>query len=56
MNALLSDEFVLVGGPLDGTPDVLLIVRPHDEAEIRARFDADPWSRLNLLTVVQIVP
>jgi len=56
MNALHSDGFVLLGGPLDGTPDVLLIVRADDEAEIRSRLDADPWSHMNLLTVARIVP
>jgi uncharacterized protein YciI len=56
MNTLHSDGFVLLGGPLDGTPDVLLIVRAHDEAEIRSRLQADPWTRMNLLTVASIVP
>jgi uncharacterized protein YciI len=56
MNALHSDGFVLLGGPLDGTPDVLLIVRARDEAEIRSRLQADPWSHMNLLTVARIVP
>jgi len=56
MNALHSDGFVLLGGTLDGTPDVLLIVRAHDEAEIRSRLQADPWSHMNLLTVARIVP
>ena len=31
MNALLAEGFVLVGGPLEGTPNVLLIVRAEDE-------------------------
>lgn len=56
MNALHSDGFVVLGGPLDGTADVLLIVRARDEAEIRSRLQADPWSDTNLLTVARIVP
>ncbi|HTQ95364.1 MAG TPA: hypothetical protein VMH89_01085, partial [Candidatus Acidoferrum sp.] len=27
MNALHAEGFVLLGGPLEGTPDVLLIIR-----------------------------
>jgi hypothetical protein len=34
MNGLLAEGFVLLGGPLMGTRDVLLIVRAQDEAEI----------------------
>ena len=32
MNGLVADGFVLLGGPLEGTPDVLLIVRAADQA------------------------
>jgi len=56
MNALHADGFVIFGGPLGGTPDVLLIVRADDEAEIRLRLETDPWSRMNLLTIARIVP
>ena len=56
MNALHADGFVIFGGPLGGTPDVLLIVRAKDEAEIRSRLETDPWSRMNLLTIARIVP
>jgi hypothetical protein len=38
MNALHDEGFVLLGGPLEGSPDVLLIVRANDPDEIRARF------------------
>jgi hypothetical protein len=34
MNALQSDGFVLFGGPLEGTPDVLLIVEASSLEEI----------------------
>src|SRR4029077_17578801 len=33
MNQLAREQFVALGGPLEGTPNVLLIVRATDEAE-----------------------
>ena len=56
MNALHRDGFVLLGGPLDGTPDVLLIVRAADADEITARFADDVWTRNDLLRITRIVP
>ncbi len=56
MNALLADGFVLLGGPFDGTPDVLLIVRAADEAAVRVRLAADCWAVRDMLRVRQITP
>ena len=56
MNALHRDGFIVLGGPLDGTPDVLLIARANDEDEIRARLAEDCWTRNGLLAIRQIVP
>ncbi len=56
MNALHRDGFILLGGPLDGTPDVLLIARARDEEEIRSRLADDCWSRNGLLRIKQISP
>jgi uncharacterized protein YciI len=56
MNALHRDGFVLLGGPLEGTPDVLLIVRASGADEIGARLAEDPWTRNGLLRIAQIVP
>ena len=56
MNALHADGFVLLGGPLEGTPDVLLIARANDANEIRTRLAADSWTRKDLLRIKQIVP
>ena len=44
MNALVADGFVLLGGPLAGTRDVLLVVRAENEAEVEARSGADCWT------------
>ena len=56
MNALLADGFVVLGGPLQGTPDVLLIVRAASEAEVEARFAADCWAVKDMLRIRQITP
>ena len=56
MNTLHRDGFILLGGPLDGTLDVLLIARANDEDEIRSRLAEDCWTRNGLLRIEQIVP
>ena len=56
MNGLLAESFVALGGPLEGTPDVLLVVRATDAAEIAERLAADPWTKNGLLIVKQICP
>ena len=56
MDALVSDGFVLLGGPLEGTPDVLLIVRAASPEEITRRLEDDPWTASNLLRTTQITP
>ena len=56
MNALHDNGFVAIGGPLEGTGDVLLIVRAKDAAEIASRFENDPWSRMDLLRITRIAP
>ena len=56
MNALQTEGFVLLGGPLEGTPDVLLIVRANDAEQIRARLSGDSWTRKDLLRISRVVP
>jgi len=56
MNALHHDGFIVLGGPLDGTPDVLLIARANDEDEIRSRLSEDCWTVNGLLRIKQITP
>ena len=56
MNALAKDGFVVLGGPLEGTADVLLVIRAATSDEILARLSADPWTRMDLLRVRQITP
>ena len=56
MNGLLAEGFVLLGGPLMGTRDVLLIIRAKDEAEIERRLAQDVWVVKGLLSRRQINP
>jgi hypothetical protein len=56
MDALLADGFVVLGGPLAGSPDVLLVVRASDEEEIRSRLAGDVWTRNELLRISRISP
>ncbi len=56
MDALQSEGFVLLGGPLEGTPDVLLIIRANDAQQIRSRLSGDSWTRKGLLRITRVVP
>jgi len=56
MNALHDEGFVVIGGPLEGTCDVLPIIRANDPDEIASRFESDPWSRKDLLRTTRIAP
>ena len=49
MDGMVEEGFVLLGGPLQGTEDVLLIVRASGETEIHARFAEDVWTKKDLL-------
>jgi len=56
MNALQREGFVLLGGPLEGTSDVLLIIRANSADEIIQRLAHAPWSGAGLLRVSEIMP
>jgi uncharacterized protein YciI len=56
MNALVADGFIVLGGPLEGTGDVLLVVRAESEAEIVARLARDVWVVNGLLRRRSIAP
>jgi uncharacterized protein YciI len=56
MNGLHAEGFVVLGGPLGDTSDVLLIIRANDAHEIQSRLSADSWTSKGLLQIKQIVP
>ena len=51
MDALVYSGFVILGGPLEGEREVLLIMRAEDEAGILTRLGQDPWIRSGHLRV-----
>ena len=54
MDDLVESGFVVLGGPLEGDREVLLVVdAPGDEA-ILARLAGDPWVSDGTLTVTSI--
>ena len=56
MNALEAEHFIVLGGPLQGTSETLLIVRAEDREEIEARLSADCWTQSGHLCTGRIVP
>ncbi len=56
MDALVDEGFIVLGGPLEGSADVLLIIRAATVEEIVNRFAADPWVENGLLVDKQILP
>jgi len=56
MDALVDEGFVALGGPLEGSPDVLLIIRATTADKIVARLAVDPWTQNGLLVDKQIWP
>jgi len=56
MDALVEEGFVVLGGPLETTSEVLLIFRSHSPEEIQQRLAADPWHKMDLLRLGRITP
>ena len=56
MDALATEGFILLGGPLDGTPDVLLIFRAASSEEIVDRLEDDPWTASDMLRIIRVSP
>jgi hypothetical protein len=54
MNSLESAGFVVLGGPVVGTRDALLVVRARHETEIHARLSGDPWTQNHMLQITSI--
>jgi uncharacterized protein YciI len=56
MTALEEERFVVLGGPLGATSEVLLIFRAASPEEIASRLSADPWHKMDLLRISRIMP
>ena len=45
-----------LGGPLEGTSEVLLVMRATTSDEVRSRLAEDPWARKDLLRITRVAP
>jgi hypothetical protein len=54
MDDLVDTGFIVLGGPLEGDREVLLVVNAPGEPPIRETLAADPWLRNGMLTVTSI--
>jgi len=54
MNALVDDGFILLGGPLEGGREVLLIIVAASVEAVRERLAQDPWASNGMLSVKQV--
>jgi uncharacterized protein YciI len=56
MGGLVDDCFVVLGGWLADAPRTLLVVDAHDEADVRRRFEDDPYTAMELLAIASVEP
>jgi len=56
MDRLADEGTIVVGGPLNGGPHVLLIFAAESEDEIHAVLADDPWTHSGQLVTKSIVP
>ena len=56
MDRLAEEGFIVLGGPLEGSDEVLLIVRASSPDDIKERLQQDPWHKTGLLRISRILP
>jgi uncharacterized protein YciI len=56
MGGLVDDGFVILGGWLGEPPGTLLVVDAQDEADVRRRFEDDPYTAMELLAIASVEP
>jgi len=56
MDDLAGAGTVVLGGPLEGSADVLLIMRAENADEIVKKLAVDPWTALDLLRTERVMP
>ena len=54
MDELVETGFVMLGGPLEGDREVLLVVSAPSAEAIQDRLAADPWVQDETLSIVSI--
>jgi uncharacterized protein YciI len=56
MDNLTASGFILMGGPLTDSSEILLIISAGDEQQARAVLRDDPWESAGILFTRQIRP
>jgi hypothetical protein len=56
MGGLVDDGFVVLGGWVTAAPRTLLVVDAHDEADVRRRFEDDPYTAMEVLRITSVEP
>jgi uncharacterized protein YciI len=56
MDDLAAAGIVILAGPLEGTRDVLVIMRGAGSDDVSKKLAADPWTDLDLLRTERIAP
>jgi uncharacterized protein YciI len=54
MNALAAEGFVVLGGPIGGGEETLLVIESSSVETIRTRLAADPWTEAGLLEIARV--
>ena len=56
MDGLTAQGLVVLGGPLEGTPDALLVIRGESREQVAERLATDPWRGDGTLILRQLSP
>lgn len=56
MQAMVSDGFVMLGGPILDTPDALLVVKAARTLDVERRLAMDPWTLSGHLCLTSVRP
>lgn len=54
MNQLAASGFVVMGGLLENTDEVLLAIEAQTEESLRETLRRDPWSEAGILNVTSV--
>jgi uncharacterized protein YciI len=54
VDGLVASGFIVLGGPLQGEREVLIIVNAPEEDSVRKRFADDPWVQSGMLTLTAV--
>ena len=54
MDAMVADGFIVLGGPLAGDREVLMVVCADSEQQVRGRLATDNWVRSGMLTIASV--